>query len=90
MFKNSTEILSKLGDVSDDSNVRHFVMQLIIFYDKKITDLELKLNSQNPFLETKEFKELFALYGLLNISNDKYFNRDNIIKIMNEIFFNFN
>lgn len=38
-----------------------------------------------PFLETEEFKELFALYGLLTISNDKYFNRDNIIKIMNEI-----
>jgi thiol-disulfide isomerase/thioredoxin len=38
-----------------------------------------------PFLETKEFKELFALYGLLTISNDKYFNKDNIIKIMTEI-----
>ena len=43
-----------------------------------------KALSKYPFLETKEFKELFAIYGLLTISNDKYFNKDNIIKMLKE------
>jgi len=44
----------------------------------------LKALSKYPFLENDEFKNLFAIYGLLQISNDKYFNRTNIIKIIND------
>lgn len=38
-----------------------------------------------PFLQNKEFKSLFTLYGLLSISKDQYYNESNIIKILNEI-----
>lgn len=37
-----------------------------------------------PFLEEEEFKQLFALYSLYNISNDKYFKRANILSMINE------
>ena len=44
----------------------------------------LKALSKYPFLENEEFKNLFAIYGLYKISSDKYFNRDNIVKIMSD------
>ncbi|MCB9361032.1 MAG: TlpA family protein disulfide reductase [Flavobacteriales bacterium] len=44
-----------------------------------------KALSKYPFLETTEFKELFAIYGLLTVSNDKYFNKENIIKMLKEV-----
>ena len=38
-----------------------------------------------PFLVDDEFKNLFMLNGLLEISKGKYFKKENIIKILNEI-----
>lgn len=37
-----------------------------------------------PFLQQEEFKQLFGIYGLLRIANDKYFTRKNIISMLNE------
>lgn len=44
-----------------------------------------KALAKYPFLETEEFKELFAIYGLTTISNDKYFNQGNIFKMLNQV-----
>ncbi len=49
------------------------------------SSLLAKALSKYPFLENTEFKTLFTLYGLLTINNDKYFNRENIIKIISQI-----
>ncbi len=38
-----------------------------------------------PFLQDDEFKNLFMLNGLLEINKDKYFTKENIIKILKEI-----
>ena len=38
-----------------------------------------------PFLENDEFKNLFILNGLLGISKDKYFTKENIINILEQI-----
>ncbi|PCJ25148.1 MAG: hypothetical protein COA97_08350 [Flavobacteriales bacterium] len=38
-----------------------------------------------PYLINDEFKNLFMLNGLLEISKDKYFTKVNIVKILNEI-----
>lgn len=46
-------------------------------------DLLLALN-RYPFLENDEFRQLFALYGLQNISTDKYFNHANILSMLKE------
>ncbi len=48
--------------------------------------LSKALNKEKyPFLENNEFATLFMLNGLLEISNDNYFTKENIIKILNEI-----
>ncbi|MGB0881761.1 MAG: TlpA family protein disulfide reductase, partial [Vicingaceae bacterium] len=38
-----------------------------------------------PFLEDREFRNLFMLNGLLEVSKGKYFTKANIIKILKEI-----
>ena len=38
-----------------------------------------------PFLQDDEFKNLFILHGLFELSKDKYFAKANIIKILTEI-----
>ncbi|PJA06602.1 MAG: hypothetical protein COX70_09160 [Flavobacteriales bacterium CG_4_10_14_0_2_um_filter_32_8] len=38
-----------------------------------------------PFLQEDEFKNLFILHGLFELSKDKYFAKANIIKILTEI-----
>jgi thiol-disulfide isomerase/thioredoxin len=38
-----------------------------------------------PFLINDEFRDLFMLNGLLEISKDKYFTKENIVSILNEI-----
>ena len=48
------------------------------------TDL-LKALSKYPFLENDEFKNLFMLNGLLEVSRSKYFTKKNIITILNEV-----
>lgn len=40
--------------------------------------------SKYPFLEQEEFKQLFGIFGLFKVSNDKYFNRKNIIAMLTE------
>lgn len=44
-----------------------------------------KALSKYPFLQDDEFKNLFILNGLREISKDKYFTKKNIITILNEI-----
>lgn len=44
-----------------------------------------KALSKYPFLENDEFKNLFLLNGLLENSRGKYFTKENIIKILNEV-----
>jgi len=44
----------------------------------------LKSLEKYPFLPDAEFRELFAIYGLYKIKDDKYFNKKNIIGLMNE------
>lgn len=48
--------------------------------------LSLALSKEKyPFLFNEEFRDLFMLNGLLEISRDKYFTKENIITILNEI-----
>lgn len=44
-----------------------------------------KALSKYPFLKDKEFKSLFTIHGLLSISKDKYYEREHILKILNQI-----
>jgi thiol-disulfide isomerase/thioredoxin len=44
-----------------------------------------KALSKYPFLQNDEFKNLFILNGLLEISKDKYFTQKNILSILTEI-----
>lgn len=44
-----------------------------------------KALSKYPFLQNKEFKSLFTLYGLMSISKDKYYEQKNVLKILTEI-----
>ena len=45
----------------------------------------IKALSKYPFLENEEFRNLFMLNGLLEVSSGKYFTKENIIKILNEV-----
>jgi len=45
----------------------------------------IKALSKYPFLENDEFKNLFMLNGLLEVSRGKYFTKKNIITILNEV-----
>ena len=53
--------------------------------DKSSYQALSKALEKYPFLINDEFKNLFLLNGLLEISKDKYFTKINIIKILNEI-----
>lgn len=52
--------------------------------DQASTTNYLKALEKYPFLPQNEFKELFAIYGLYRIKNDKYFNQKNIISMMKD------
>ncbi len=41
--------------------------------------------SKYPFLENDEFKGLFLLHGLEELSSDKYFNQSNLLNILNNV-----
>jgi len=53
--------------------------------DKSSYQALSKALEKYPFLINNEFKDLFMLNGLLEISKDKYFTKDNIIAILKEI-----
>lgn len=41
--------------------------------------------SKYPFLEKKEFRDLFMIFGLNELTSDKYFNQNNILTILEEL-----
>ncbi|MCB0400588.1 MAG: TlpA family protein disulfide reductase [Flavobacteriales bacterium] len=45
----------------------------------------IKALSKYPFLQDDEFKNLFMLHSLLEASHDKYFTRENILNILEQV-----
>jgi len=66
--------------------VKGFDISRAINDDASYVSLSKALSKDKyPFLIDSEFKNLFILNGLLEISKDKYFTKENIIKILNDI-----